>query len=305
MKVVSIAVLLATCGVNGFTVVKPHHRGVITTPTSSSSALNLNLPRLTLPDAVGEKLESLDLKNPNDMDEDEYDAYSGAAIGGTLLTFLVPGALVSGIFGAVSALVTGILFNFVFSALIGGGLGIYLSVRTDEIGQTIRSNGYGLYQSVKSSGLPVIPRLSLPDLVDDKLEEFDLMSINDMDDDDYDGYSGAAVAGTALFFLLSFVVSGILSTVTEELLPSIVGDLLFSAVVGGGAAIYLSLRKDEIGDTVGGLGTKFLSVVDETLESKGAIEGTKDAEIDTEEMIEKIRAPVEEEEQEVRKTAGI
>ena len=78
---VALVFLLATSA-NAFTLNRPAAAASIRTAT----ALNLELPRLDLPDAVTTKLEENDLKNPNTMTEDEYRAYSGAAILGTLLS---------------------------------------------------------------------------------------------------------------------------------------------------------------------------------------------------------------------------
>jgi len=298
----AVAIIMSQHDVNAFSVLKTHHSVVTNKITPSSSALNVNLPRLDLPDVVSEKLEEYDLKNPNEMDAEEYNGYSGAAIGGTLLFFLIPGALLSGIFGAFGTLVTSLALNFVISALLGGGLLIYASLRTDEIGQTVRSNGNNLYEAIKGSGLPVVPRLAVPGVVDEKLEEFNLMSINDMEEEEYDGYSGAAVGGTLLFFVLSIFISGTLDTVTDEILPSIVTDLLVSALIGGGAAIYLSLRKDELGETVTGYGTKLLKAADEVFEPVGELSAkteTGSADVD------RIVAEADEIAEEVRKTAGI
>lgn len=233
-----------------------------------SDPLHLNVPRLPLPDAVGDKLEEFDLKNPNTMDAAAYNAYSGAAIGGTLLFFLVPGALVSGIFGSLGAVLVGAVVDFLFSALVGGGTAIYLSVRKDDVGAKTRAAGNKVYDFIKESGLPMVPRQTSPDAVDEKLSEFGLMSINGMTDEEYDGYAGAAVFGTLLcFFTPGLIISGLPSILTEDFLPAAFGDFVLSALIGGGAAIYLSLRKDELGETVSGYGTKLIDTVDGVLGS--------------------------------------
>jgi len=252
-----------TAGVNGFTIVKPNHVGTI---KASSSAIAVNLPRVELPDAVTEKLEEYDLKNPNEMDEVEYDGYAGAAIGGSLLTFLVPGAILTGIFDDVFSIATAIAINFGVSALLGGGALIYLSLRADELGETIRSNGYNLYQAIKEAGLPTVGRLSIPEVIDEQLEGFGLLSINELEDEDYDGYSGAAVAGTGILFLLSFLLGGVGDIIGDELIPALVSNLILSIIVGGGGAIALSLRKDDLGEAAGGFGIKTLSTIDDVLE---------------------------------------
>ena len=64
----------------------------------------------------------------------------------------------------------------------------------------------------------------------------------------------AAIAGTLALFLPGalaiFDVSGF------------IGDFLFSALIGGGAAAYCSLRKDGIGDTANDIGGKLLGAID-------------------------------------------
>eukprot|EP00547_Thalassionema_nitzschioides_P000162 CAMPEP_0194212780 /NCGR_PEP_ID=MMETSP0156-20130528/12828_1 /TAXON_ID=33649 /ORGANISM="Thalassionema nitzschioides, Strain L26-B" /LENGTH=296 /DNA_ID=CAMNT_0038940661 /DNA_START=80 /DNA_END=970 /DNA_ORIENTATION=- len=252
--------------------VKPHaSSGTRVYEDVYPSALYLNVPRLTLPDVATNKLEELDLKNPNEMSTEDYNSYSGAAIGGTLLFFLLPGALVSGLYGALGNVAAGAAFDFVFSALVGGGLAIYLSLRKDELGETVRSSGLSVYSAIQESGLPVVDRQqNLPLAVEEKLAQLDLLSINDLSEDDYDGFAGAAVAGTLLFFILpGALLSGIFGDLTESVLPSILSDFIFSALIGGGAAIYLSLRKDEVGTTVSGYGSSLLDAVDNLLDSIG------------------------------------
>lgn len=106
-----------------------------------TTTLNLQIPRITLPDAAAEAIESIDLLNPNDMTPSEYNAYSGAAIGGTLAFFLLPGAIVSGMPDVLGAFLGAAVKDFLFSALVGGGLAIYLSLRKDDIGGTVRGFG--------------------------------------------------------------------------------------------------------------------------------------------------------------------
>ena len=93
----------------------------------------MNLPRLDLPDPVVGKLGEYDLKNPNEMTEEEYRGYSGAAILGTLL-FLLPGGLIFDIPDEISDVLSAAAVDFGFSALTGGVLAIYLALRGDEIG---------------------------------------------------------------------------------------------------------------------------------------------------------------------------
>lgn len=266
MKSPSVAlVFLLASSANAFTVNRPAAAASIRTTT----ALNLELPRLDLPDAVTTKLEENDLKNPNTMTEDEYRAYSGAAILGTLL-FLIPGAFVTGLGDALGEAAGSALFDFAISAIVGGGAAIYISLKDDELGEKAR--GYGA-QLLDTVGLPTL-RYDLPEAATDKMGEIGLMNPNTMSEADYNGYSGAAVAGTLAFFLLP----GALLTGEFNLLlsagGSFVTDFLLSAIVGGGAAIYLSLRDDEIADTVNGAGIKLLDAVDGVVDKiSGSLNG--------------------------------
>lgn len=270
MTKISAAVLLCTvaCG-NAFVPRAPTGHAFVTTTTtrgSSSSSLNLNIPRVALPDAAADKLAEFDLKNPNDMSDVEYNGYSGAAIGGTLAFFVLPGAVLTGILGVLGSLLTATVTDFALSAAIGGGLAIYLSLRSDEVGATLRNYGGQLYDKIKEAGLPVVPRQTVPDVVGEKLGELGLLSINDLDEEDYDGYAGAAVAGTLAFFLLpGLFISGLPDIVTGEFVPKLITDFLLSAITGGGVAIYLSLRKDELGDTVSEYGGKLVDAVGNVL----------------------------------------
>lgn len=277
MKLVSLtcAAFLALASslnaVNAFT-----HPGLSTIRRSySSSSLNVNLPRLDLPDVVTDKLEQYDLKNPNKMDESEYKSYSGAAILGTLLFFLAPGALLTGIPDDIGNIAGAVLPDFAFSAITGGGLAIYLSLRKDDIGETVRGYGNKLLDTV---GLPTL-RYDLPEQVTDVMEEkLDLMNPNTMDEKDYNGYSGAAVAGTLLFFLLpGAAITGEFEYL-GELGASFVKDFLVAAVIGGGLAIYLSLRDDQIGDSINKAGSKLLDTVDNLIDgSSKLLAGADDA----------------------------
>jgi hypothetical protein len=78
----------------------------------------VDLPRIALPSGVADALKDSELRNPNDMTQEEYNSYSGAAILGTLVIFLIPGALIFDI--------SGFFFDFIFSALLGGGAMIFL-----------------------------------------------------------------------------------------------------------------------------------------------------------------------------------
>ena len=77
-------VLGALClgGVSAFAPV--HQQQRLVTVDRATTALNVNIPRLDLPDALAAPLAELDLKNPNTLSDDEYQSYSGAAIAGTL-----------------------------------------------------------------------------------------------------------------------------------------------------------------------------------------------------------------------------
>ena len=87
----------------------------------------VDIPRISLPSVVSDTLKEQDLKDPNGLSDTEYNTYSGAAIGGTLIFFLLPGAL---IFDAYDALLT-VFEDFLFSAIIGGGIAAYLALRKD------------------------------------------------------------------------------------------------------------------------------------------------------------------------------
>ena len=95
----------------------------------------VDIPRITLPDAVGGVLQEQDLNNPNDLSTTDYNTYSAAAIGGTLILFLLP------LFDLLS-----LPGDLVFSALIGGGALAYLSLRKDDVGKY--ANQFGGYVMV-------------------------------------------------------------------------------------------------------------------------------------------------------------
>jgi hypothetical protein len=271
MKITPASLVLGTLclissGVNAF--VPTHRHQKLSVVDRGSSALNVNLPRLDLPGAIADQLANLDLKNPNDMNDVEYRSYAGSAIAGTLLFFLLPGALVSGIYSNLGPVAIAILIDFSFSALIGGGLAIYLSLRSDSIGETVREYGYKLLSAAKDATGIESFRYDLPSAVTDVMTgDLDLLNPNSMNEKDYDGYSGAAVAGTLAFFLLP----GALLTGAADVLGQFAGstliDFIVSALIGGGTAIYLSLRSDEIGATVNKGGAKLLDLVDDVLGS--------------------------------------
>jgi hypothetical protein len=256
------ALCLIGSGVNAF--VPTHRHQKLSVVDRGSSALNVNLPRLELPGAIADQLANLDLKNPNNMNDAEYRSYAGSAIAGTLLFFLLPGALVSGIFSNLGPVAIAVLIDFSFSALIGGGLAIYLSLRSDSIGETVREYGYKLLSAAQdATGLGSF-RYDLPSAVTDVMTgELDLLNPNSMNEKDYDGYSGAAVAGTLAFFLLPGAFLTGAGDVLGQFAGSALIDFILSALIGGGTAIYLSLRSDEIGATVNKGGAKLLDVVDD------------------------------------------
>ena len=91
-----------------------------------------DIPRITLPDALEGTFADFELKNPNTMSQADYNTYSGAAIAGTL-ALLIPGVFIFD--------VSGFVFDFLFSALIGGGLAAFLALRTDGISTTVNEVG--------------------------------------------------------------------------------------------------------------------------------------------------------------------
>ena len=98
--------------------------------TMSSPLMKTNIPRITLPAAVGNVLGEAELKNPNDLDDEAYNTYSAAAIGGTLILFLLP------LFDLL-----GFIGDFIFSALIGGGALAYAALRKDVVGEYANKAG--------------------------------------------------------------------------------------------------------------------------------------------------------------------
>mmetsp|Transcript_96636 Transcript_96636/g.141334 ORF Transcript_96636/g.141334 Transcript_96636/m.141334 type:complete len:189 (-) Transcript_96636:233-799(-) len=181
------------------------------------------------------------------MTTSEYNTYAATAIGGTLL-FLIPGAL--WIFD-----VSGLLTDFLFSALIGGGVAIYAALRKDTVAEYANKLGDALLNGAGKVIEKVdIPRVALPSSVTDVLAANDLKDPNDMTSSEYNTYSATAIGGTLLFFLpgalLIFDVSGALL------------DFLFSAFIGGGTAIYASLRKDEVSEYANKFGNALLKAVE-------------------------------------------
>lgn len=264
------ALCLITGGANAFA---PHNRQRLSVANRGNLALNVNLPRLDLPDVIADKLVDYDLKNPNKMNDDDYRSYSGAAVAGSLLFFLFPGAFVSGIYSGLGDVGTATLTDFAFSAVTGGGLAIYLSLRGDQTGETVREYGYKLLSAAKdATGIGPF-RYDLPSAVTDVMTgELGLLNPNTMDEKDYDGYSGAAVAGTLLFFLLPGAFLTGAADILGQFAGSAATDFIISALLGGGPAIYLSLRKDDIGATVSQAGGKFLDLVDNVTGEKKLLE---------------------------------
>ena len=228
-----------------------------------SALAAVSLPRLDLPPAVTSKMGEFGLANPNELDDAAYRSYSGAAVAGTLLALIFPGSLLFGLGEDLGAVLSGAFTDFAFSALLGGGLAIYLSLKGDDTGATVR--GYGT-QLLDAVGLPTL-RYDIPAAVTDVMEgPLGLMNPNGLGEDDYRGYAGAAVAGTLAFFLLpGALVSGEFDALAA-FAGAFLGDFAFAALVGGGACIYLSLRDDELGATVNSVGAKLLDTADDLLE---------------------------------------
>merc|ERR1719267_327650 len=111
-----------------------HYGSAFVTPRSTAVLRRapvrsmVTVPRITLPEPVTDKMADIDLKNPNELSDEEYNTYSGAAIGGTLIFMLLPGAK---LFFDIPAVLAAIVKNFLFSAAIGGGIFAYLSLRDD------------------------------------------------------------------------------------------------------------------------------------------------------------------------------
>lgn len=141
--------LLAITAINvqGF-VVPSSPSSIIKPAFAPSTALHVNIPRITLPDPIPDALSSIDLKNPNELSTEEYNSYSGAAIAGTLIFFLLPGALVSGMYDVVAEFLSAAVKDFAFSALIGGGLAAYLSLRKDSVSESANNLGSSLLEAV-------------------------------------------------------------------------------------------------------------------------------------------------------------
>lgn len=255
-----------TTTTEAFTSIAPQLRTVSSSPASSSSFVlpMVTVPRLALPEVVTAQLETFQLQNPNTMSDEDYNSYAGAAILGTFVFFLLPGALVTDLLTPLSAILGGVLPNFSVSALVGGGTAIYLSLRSDELGTTVRKYGA---QFLTTVGLPTV-RYELPSQITDVMEQqLDLQNPNTLSEEDYQGYAGAAVAGTLVFFLVpGALLTGELTNLVD-FGATVVQDFLLSAVIGGGTAIYAALRQDDISTTVNTAGAKFLAAIDKVVSS--------------------------------------
>merc|ERR1712127_371738 len=143
-------------------------------------------------------------KNPNDLTTGEYNTYSAAAVGATLVTMLLLGP-VAGIFD-----IYGVVLDFVFSALLGGGALAYATLRKDEVADYANKFGAALMDGF-SKVLPNVdvPRVQLPEAVTSMLKEQDLKNPNDLTTGEYNTYSAAAVGAPLVTMLLLGPVAGI------------------------------------------------------------------------------------------------
>jgi hypothetical protein len=96
------------------------------------------------PRAQSDGIKSADLNSPNELSAEEYNSYSGAAIGGTVL-MLLPVAYFDGLLFEV-------VKCFAVSALVGGGLGAYLSLRKDGVGEKVNELGADVLNAVDNLG---------------------------------------------------------------------------------------------------------------------------------------------------------
>ena len=109
--------------------------------TRSNERFRLPQNSCIYPRAQSDGIKSVDLKSPNELTEEEYNSYSGAAIGGTLL-MLIPVAYYDGLLFEFAK-------SFAISALLGGGLGAYLSLRKDGVGEKAGEFGSAVVNKVK------------------------------------------------------------------------------------------------------------------------------------------------------------
>jgi hypothetical protein len=107
----------------------------------------LDIPRVTFPEAVTNVLKEQSLKNPNSFTASEYNAFSGAAIGATLILFILPLFDFGGFIG-----------DFIFSALIGGGAGIFATLSGGQVGEYGNKFGGIVMQGI-DKGEETIPEI--------------------------------------------------------------------------------------------------------------------------------------------------
>jgi hypothetical protein len=219
------------------------HRETAAVRQRQGATKMVDIPRITLPDAISEKLSELDLKNPNELSNTDYNTYAGAAILGTLVFYVL---FENESFGEL-------LVTFLLSALTGGGLGAYLSLRDDQVGEYANQAGKLL------SALGDLPRVKLPDAVTDVIKEQGLKNPNELSTIDYNTYSSAAILGTLLAILPA---SGIVDINSF----AIIRDFIVSALIGGGASAYLSLRKDDLGGYANKGGKLVIDTLDKVLD---------------------------------------
>lgn len=135
----SICALLSTA----FVVPPPLAASALSARQAAVSVRMTDIPRIELPSVITDVLKDQNLKNPNEMDSTAYNNYSAAAIGATLIFFILPIFDIAGFFG-----------DFILSALIGGGAGAYASLRKDAVGEYGDKFG-GI---VMQGGVPRLPR---------------------------------------------------------------------------------------------------------------------------------------------------
>jgi len=236
--------MLALCATlaAGFLVPTPLSR----TPVARAPApVMVSVPRITLPDAITDVMKGADLKDPNTMSDAEYDAYSGAAIGGTLIFFLL-GTTVFNVYGAI--------YCFLFAALNGGGLCAALALSKTPASEPVNSFGTKVLDTLGVG----VPRLTLPSAVTDVMTGADLKDPNAMSDAEYNAYSGAAIGGTLIFFL---VPGAVFIDVSGAVI-----DFVFSALTVGGVCAALALSNTGAAEPVNKFGAAVLSAVDSVVE---------------------------------------
>ena len=134
-------------------------------------------------------------------------------------------------------------------------------MRKDEVAEYANKFGTVLMDGAEKAGIQDLPRVSLPSAVTDVLKEQELKNPNDLSKADYNSYSAAAVGGTLIFMLLLGPVTGIFD------LGGVVGDFVFSALIGGGALSYAALRKDEVSEYANKFGNLLLETADKVAEA--------------------------------------